>query len=93
MADGYSDYNLLDSDTIIRLGCWAHARRKFYEAKQAQPKGKTGKADQALAWIQKLYSIEKQVKALTTEAERRVYRQQHAQPIIDKMNTWRQSQC
>lgn len=26
--------------------CWAHARRKFKEAEIAQPKGKTGKANE-----------------------------------------------
>ena len=89
MADGYSGYNQLNSNDITRLGCWAHARRKFYEAKQAQPKGKTGKADQALAWIQKLYAIEKQLNGLTNEPERRAYRQQYAKPIINKMNAWK----
>ena len=90
MVDGYSAYNQLKSDEIQRLGCWAHARRKFHEAKQAQPKGKSGKADQALAWIQKLYAIEKQVMQLDTEPERRAYRQQHSKPVVDKLNQWRE---
>ena len=88
MVDGYSGYSVINDPGIIRLGCWAHARRKFVEAKQVQPKGKTGKADQALAWIQKLYAIEKQLNNLKSELERRAYRQQHAQPVLDKMKAW-----
>jgi hypothetical protein len=58
MADGYPGYNVLEK-THKRLGCWAHARRKFIEAQKVQPKGKVGKADQALSYIQKLYAIER----------------------------------
>ncbi|AZE49469.1 Mobile element protein [Pseudomonas chlororaphis] len=41
---------------VERLGCWAHARRKFVEAQKVQPKGKTGRADKAngqepYAWL------------------------------------------
>ncbi len=33
LVDGASDFNLLEkSDGVIRAGCWAHARRKLYEA-------------------------------------------------------------
>lgn len=44
---------------IERMGCWAHARRKFVEAQKVQPKGKTGRADIALNLINKLYGIER----------------------------------
>ncbi len=41
-ADGYAGYEQVDADLI---GCMAHARRKFVEAKTAQPKNKMGRAD------------------------------------------------
>jgi hypothetical protein len=44
------------------VGCWAHARRKFKEAEISQPQGKTGKANMALNYIQKLYRLEIQLK-------------------------------
>lgn len=63
MVDGYEGYQAVcTQNQLARLGCWAHARRKFIEAQRLQPKGKTGKADQALAYIQKLYVIEKDSK-------------------------------
>jgi transposase len=105
MIDGYEWYQkACDDYTIKRLGCWAHARRKFIEAKKIQPKasapahapylrpvgkGKTGKADQALAWIQKLYLIEKKIKDDPPERRYQI-RQQQAKPIINNIEEWLQ---
>jgi transposase len=88
MVDGYEGYNpVCIKNNIVRLGCWAHARRKFIEAQQTQPKGKTGKADQALAYIQQLYRVEQNLKEKTTE-EKLAVRQQQSQPIIDTLKQW-----
>ena len=88
MVDGYEWYQkACDNYGIKRLGCWAHARRKFMDAKKIQPKGKTGKADQALAFIQKLYLIEKQVKD-DPPGQRYQVRQEQAKPIIEQIKTW-----
>ncbi|MFC6169700.1 IS66 family transposase [Lapidilactobacillus mulanensis] len=32
-CDGYGGYNLLEN-SVTRVGCWAHVRRKFYDAAQ-----------------------------------------------------------
>lgn len=83
-VDGYQAYEQTQATLV---GCWAHARRKFIEAKQAQGKGKSGRADMALSYIQKLYGIESKNKdcmsAMKYEA-----RQQQARPIIDKLHIW-----
>ncbi len=55
-TDGYYIYDGLH--LVTNIGCFAHARRKFMDAKKLQGKGKSGKADKALAKIQKLYGIE-----------------------------------
>ena len=90
MVDGYEGYQqACDEYDITRLGCWAHARRKFVDAQKIQPKGKTGKADQAIAFIQTLYRIEKKIKDLSVE-ERDCIRQQEVKPIIDKIQQWLQ---
>ncbi len=90
MVDGYEGYQAIcDENKLPRLGCWAHARRKFIEAKNQQPKGKTGKADQALSFIQKLYTFERQAKDQQLTSEQRFQlRQQHAKPICDKLKQW-----
>ena len=90
MVDGYEGYQpVYRTGQLTRLGCWAHARRKFVDAQRQQPKGKTGKADQALAFIQKLYAIEKRSQEQLPD-ERHKIRQQQSQPIIDKLHQWLQ---
>ena len=48
---------------VTEVACWAHARRKFYDARSSAPAGST----RALAHIKLLYGVEKQAKQ---EAER-----------------------
>jgi len=90
MVDGYEGYQrACDDYSIVRLGCWAHARRKFVDAKKLQPKGKVGKADQAIAFIQTLYRIEKKLKDVTCD-ERYRERQKETKPVLDKIQIWLQ---
>lgn len=82
MVDGYEGYNVTCiKNGITRLGCWAHAHRRFIEAQKAQPKGKTGKADQALAHIQQLYRVEQSISDKIPD-EKYQARQQQSQPIL-----------
>jgi transposase len=88
MADGYSGYGVAcRTHGIHRLGCWAHARRKFFDAAKLQPKGKTGRPDQALAMINKLYLIERQARELDPK-QRHQLRQEKSQPELDKLQAW-----
>ena len=88
MVDGYNGYQpVCDENGLVRLGCWAHARRKFMDAQRLQSKGKTGKADQALAFIQKLYALERRSKEATVD-ERYLMRQEQGKPILDKLKNW-----
>ncbi|WP_339428566.1 IS66 family transposase, partial [Pseudomonas sp. RA_105y_Pfl1_P41] len=60
MTDDYGGYNALALQPgVERLACMAHVRRKFVDAQKVQPKGKVGRADVALAMINKLYGIER----------------------------------
>lgn len=83
-VDGYAAYEQTDATLV---GCWAHARRKFVEAKKAQPKGKTGRADWAISHIQKLYRIESDIKDLDP-GEKQRSRQKKARPLLDEFKTW-----
>jgi len=83
-VDGYAAY---EKTAATLVGCWAHARRKFMDAQKAQPKGKTGKADMALSFIQKLYRIEISLKDKTSD-EKYQHRQAQAKPILDKFYAW-----
>lgn len=65
-ADGYAGYEAVCCEQdITLLGCWDHARRKFKEAQDAEPKKKKNsapsKADIVLQMIGKLYRIEREI--------------------------------
>lgn len=88
MTDDYAGYNAIAAqEGIERLGCWAHARRKFIEAQKTQPKGKTGRADMALNLINKLYGIERDTKD-ASDAERYEARQSQSQAILNQLKAW-----
>lgn len=82
-ADAYGGYDgiYLNSDGgILEVACWAHARRKFHEARSNAPR----EANQILEWIRQLYDIEDQARAATAE-DRRALRQRESVPILDRI--------
>jgi len=83
-VDGYAGY---DQCSATLVGCWAHARRKFIEAKTTQVKGKTGKADWAINHIQKLYRIEKESEINTPE-EKQSIRQEKSVALLKQFKAW-----
>jgi transposase len=63
-ADALNIYDHLFVDGAIReLGCWAHCRRNFYDAKDSDPT----RATLVLARIRRLYEVEAQAKSLSAE--------------------------
>ena len=55
-ADAYAGYDaiFLESDSeIVEVACWAHARRKFFDARKNYPR----EAHQVLEWIGQLYDV------------------------------------
>lgn len=87
-ADGYEAYHKLP-ETIKVVGCWAHLRRKFDEALTVLPKEKQADsaAAKALAYINKLFHLEKQFSLLATE-QRKDQRETLSKPIIDEFYNW-----
>ena len=95
-TDGYEGYNAVCSaHGLTHVGCWAHARRKFDEALKAQRKSrknakrsaKQSKALQGLAFIQKLYRIERQIVEKPPDERHRI-RQEQSKPILVKLRGW-----
>lgn len=83
-AFGVDDGVYLNSDgRIIASGCWAHARRKFVDARS----GGRRLPDIAIAAIRELYKIEDAAKELSPEA-RKAARQERAKPILDRLHAW-----
>jgi transposase len=58
VCDDYSGYKALIADGVTEAGCMAHARRKFFDL---HANNQSQIAGQALATIQKLYQVEREV--------------------------------
>ncbi len=83
--DDYSGYKaLFRAGKAQEAGCWAHARRKFFEAHKLN---RSEIAKLALDWIGKLYEIEREVKELD-DAQRRAIRQARSKPLLEEFKTW-----
>ena len=90
-SDGYIVYEHFEGmEGKTLLGCWAHVRRKFFEAKAENER----LALEALFYIRRLYDVEAEADALD-EADgkpdyerRKALRQEKAYPEIKKFETW-----
>lgn len=88
MTDDYAGYDqVVRTESITHLACWAHVRRRFVEAVAVQPKGKRGRADQAVELIGKLYRVERDAAKLT-DAGRLELREQRSRPLLKEIRTW-----
>ena len=88
MADGLESYGAIAfCEGVTRLGCWAHARRRFVDASKVLPAGKRGRAHEALALIGKLYAIERDARELN-DTERLAQRQSQSRTVIDELRRW-----
>jgi transposase len=84
-ADGYAGYNPLYAAGAIHVGCWAHVRRKFFEAKENDP----ARAHEALARIRTLYAVETEAKDKHLgHAELARYRREYAGPVLKSFADW-----
>lgn len=88
MVDDYGGYKKLfaaDAQcTVTELGCWAHARRKFFDL---QVNGVHQQAAEALRRIATLYAVEETARAMDTAA-RALHRQTNSLPILMEMHEW-----
>jgi transposase len=89
-ADACSVYDGLHaSGTIVEVGCWMHARRKFYEARTTDPQ----RAHRMLAWITRLYDMERQAKEEELDlAQRQALRKERSGPILEEIGKWLESE-
>ena len=90
-TDGYSGYHKLPEDIII-VGCWAHLRRKFFDALKTLPKEKQpgSNAAKGVAFLDKLFHLEKQLAPLPPE-DRLRERIRLSKPIVKEFFGWAES--
>ena len=85
-TDGYTAYaQYAKKMGLTHAQCWAHARRKVFEAQDIEP----GPAGEALDAIGALYTVEVTIReqALTGGAKR-AYRLAHAKPVAERFFAW-----
>jgi transposase len=74
---------------IVEVACWAHARRKFYEARTSDP----ARSAQAMAYIRLLYDVEDQAKEKRLDPlARAALRRELALPRLAQFKAWLEAQ-
>ena len=67
-VDGYTGYNeIIKTNELIRIGCWAHCRRKFEAAYKSGQSSKRNLSHRFVKLIGKLFKVEKEAEGLTYE--------------------------
>jgi transposase len=87
-SDAYSGYNFADKDDgIVRIGCMAHARRKFADIIKIAKTN--GLAHEAIKFFKSLYKIEKEVREANLSASGRfAIRNEKSKPILTAFKIW-----
>ena len=86
VSDGYSGYNDLGK-AAIRCGCWAHLRRKFYDAVPDHNMELPGTARDGVRFCDRLFQIEKSLEMVAPEERLRV-RQRESRLIVEEFYAW-----
>ena len=84
VCDDYQGYKAGFAQGITEIGCWGHARRKFFEL---TVHGDSPIGDQALETIGLLYEVEREIADKPPDERRRI-RQAKSRPIVEKLREW-----
>lgn len=96
VADAFSGYDGIftgSSGSIVEVACWAHARRKFYDAKSSD----VASSHHALALIGQLYDVERHAQATAEKqalgadeffALRHTLRDERSRGTLTKIKDW-----
>jgi transposase len=88
-TDGYKGYDTAVEDMpgIIHVGCFAHARRKFYEASKVNKQSHS--AQEGMKHIQNLYRVENELRSHGLDEKTFLNeRKAKVEPLLEKFKTW-----
>ena len=92
LSDGYEAYAAYarNNTEVTHAECWAHCRRHFEGAQDAEPAAAT----EALALIGALYRHEQAIRDRHLEGEQKLaYRTEHSEPVTQAFWRWCDEQC
>ncbi|WP_205527444.1 IS66 family transposase [Teredinibacter turnerae] len=87
LSDGYKAYDLYSASVkqCKTARCWVHCRRYFETCEAMEPEASAI----ALAYISKLYTIERDIQALKLQGDKKLtYRLEHSNPVVDAFFKW-----
>src|SRR5580693_7635509 len=85
-SDGYGAYDHIGGKQIVHAACWAHARRKFFEAVKLNPEDQTSIG--VVAQLNELFAIdEKARKENLNPSDRHLLRLEKAKPLLEQIKT------
>lgn len=91
VVDAYTGYNAVTlPEGRTRVGCWAHVRRRFFDALATAPE-----AREAMDFILELYRVEalaREAGVVRTAAHREL-RQQKSLPALKQLRAWLEAQA
>jgi transposase len=92
-ADAYAGFNRLyepgrKPGPIVEAVCWAHVRRKLFDLARLR---KAPIAIEAVARIDALFAIEREINGLAPEQRLRV-RRERSRPLVEALETWLREQ-
>jgi transposase len=88
-TDGYDAYDaaVKGNSDIIQVGCFAHARRKFFEASKASKTPQS--AEEGIKHIRKLYYLENELRSQNMQdSQFLAKRKERAGPILEDFKKW-----
>jgi len=93
-ADAFTGYDrLFGLGGMTEVACWAHARRKFYDARASDGE----RSHRMLGWIRQLYAVEREAGEETEKAKldleaswvlRKGLRQEKSLPLLTTIGEW-----
>lgn len=87
-SDGYAAYGTL-GEAVIPVGCLAHVRRYYWDAKAAMPKEGSGMelAQKGIHFCNKLFGMERERFKLTLEAQG-AYKEEKMRAVFEAFFAW-----
>src|SRR6478752_958960 len=83
-SDGYGAYDHIGGKGIVHAACWAHARRKFFDAVKLNAKDQTSIG--IVAQLNELFAIDAQAREEgLSQIDRHVLRLEKAKPLLEQI--------